>query len=90
MRWPNVVHSLRGISAIRSLLDLHRVGVHGQAEAPAEPADVRVDRDAGDGEGVAEDHVGRLAADAGQLHQLLHRRGHLAAVLLDELPAAAR
>jgi hypothetical protein len=46
---------------------------------------VRVDDDAlVDAEGVAEDHVGRLATDAWQRDELGHRAGNLAAVLLDE------
>ncbi len=43
-----------------------------------------VDGDARDVEGVAEDHVGRLAADAGQRHQLAERVRQHAVVLLDD------
>ena len=43
---------------------------------------VAIDRQPGHAERVAEDDVGGLAADAGQLRELLHRRRDLAAVLL--------
>ena len=52
------------------------------------PADVRIDRDAGHAERVAEDDVGRLAADAGQVHQFLERSRHLAAVLARRAPGS--
>src|SRR4029077_18458442 len=42
-------------------LDLHRVGVRGPAEPAGQPPEVRIHGDAGDAEGVAEHHVGRLA-----------------------------
>ena len=62
-------------------LHFHRVGLL----CPAEPADktpeVRVDRDAGDAEGVAEDHVGGLATHSGQFHQVFQPRWHLAVVV---------
>ena len=45
---------------------------------------VAVDRQAGNAERVAEDDVRRLAPDAGQLDERLHRVRHLAAVLVDE------
>ena len=58
------------------------------AEALAQCADVRVDHDAlGLVPQDAEDHVRRLAAHAGQLHELVHRLGHLAAVALDSARA---
>ena len=44
---------------------------------------VAIDRQPGHAERVTEDDVGGLAADAGQLVERVHRRGHLAAVLLD-------
>ena len=56
-------------------LDLHRVVVLGQAEPAREPADVRVDRDARRVEGVAEDDVRGLAADAGQRDEIVERCG---------------
>ena len=46
--------------------------------------DVPIDRQSGDAERVAEHDVRRLAADAGQLDERLHRRRHLAAVAFDE------
>jgi hypothetical protein len=68
------------------LLDLHRVdGVVGQVEPVADARHVRVD---GDADvlvvRVAEHDVGRLAADAGELGELVHRGRHLAAVPLGE------
>ena len=55
------------------VLDLDRILLRRPAPAAHEPAEVRVDGDAGDVERVAEDHVGGLAPDAGQLDQLLER-----------------
>ena len=43
-----------------------------------------VDGDAGHAERVAEDHVGGLAADAGQGDELVERARHLAVVPLDQ------
>jgi hypothetical protein len=51
---------------------------------------VRVDGQPGDAEGVAEHDVGGLAADAGQLHEVLEPAGHLPAVPLDQRGAQAR
>ena len=42
----------------------------------------------GNAEGRAQHHVGRLAADAGQLDQRVQVLRHLAAVFVDQLPAA--
>src|SRR6185436_2012797 len=54
-------------------LDLFRIGLLGQAEPPREPLDVGVDRDPLVlAEGVAEDRVGGLPPDAGELHEGLH------------------
>src|SRR5262249_11475687 len=69
-------------------LDRLRVGLRGQPHAAAESAQMGIDRDAGHAEGVAEDDVGRLAADAGQGYQLFHRRGDFAAMLFHDLLAA--
>ena len=66
------------------VLDLDRVGLLGPAEAAGEPAEVGVDGDAGDAEGVAEDDVRGLAADAGQRDQVVEPRRHLPVVPLDE------
>ena len=52
------------------VLDLDRVVLGGPAEAAGQPAEVGVDGDAGDAEGVAQHHVGGLAADAGQRDQV--------------------
>ena len=70
-------------------LDLHRVGLCRQAQPLGEPRHVRIDHHAGgDAEGRAQHDVGRLAAHARQVHEFLQRRGHLAAVLVDQLLAA--
>ena len=44
----------------------------------------------GDAERVPEHHVRGLAADAGELDERLHRRGDLAAVVLDSAVAMPR
>ena len=70
--------------------DFHRVGRLRQSEPAGEAADMGVDDDAFvHGEGVAEDDVGGLPADAGELHELRHAARDLAAVALDERPAEA-
>ena len=80
MRWLNIVHSFFGINLHQVALDLDRVGVHGQAEPAAEAADVRIDRDAGHVEAVAEDRrspsCGRRRAACTSSSIV---RGHLAA-----------
>ena len=75
MRWLKS-RSIRscGSSAIRSRSIFTASVVPGQAQPAAEPADVRIDDHArGNAKGGAQHHVGRLAADARQAHQL--RRG---------------
>lgn len=68
------------------VLDLDGVGgVLGEAEAVGEARDVRVDGDAlVDSEGVSEDDVGGLSADAGEGVEGFHGLGDLAAVVGDE------
>jgi len=67
------------------LLDLHGVLTLGEAQPTRDAADVCVDDDAlVRTEGVAEDHVGRLAADAGQGYELGHRAGDLSFMLFHE------
>ncbi len=60
-------------------LDLHRVGVGRPVKPAGQPPEVGVHGDAGDAEGVAEHHVGGLAADAGQGDQILQPARDLAA-----------
>ncbi len=60
------------------VLDFDRIGVLGQAESAAEAADVGIDDHAGDVEGIAEDDVGGLATDAGELGEGFEGGGHLA------------
>ena len=90
MRWLNIVQSFCGISSIRSRSTFTGSVVLRQAEAAAEPADVRVHGDAGHVEGVAEDDVGGLAADAGSCTSSSIVPGTCAAVLLDDLPGSRR
>src|SRR5690606_11533340 len=59
------------------VLDLDRVLLRGPAPAADEAPEVRVDRDAGKTEGLAEHDVGRLPADAGQLDELVERVRYL-------------
>ena len=87
--WLSIVQSLRMNSAPDLVLDLDRVLLLGPAEAAREAAEVRVDGDAGDVEGVAEHDVRRLAADPGQRHEVLQTRRHLAVEALDERDARA-
>lgn len=71
-------------------LGTDRVGAAREVEAPANPADVGVDNDPlGAAKPDAENDVGRLPADARQLHQLRQRDGDLAAMPLDEPLTAA-
>ena len=85
MRWLKAIHSLRGMSLHEVQLDFHRVLFPRQPQPPAEADHVGVHHDSrGDAERRAEDDVGRLPPDAGQLHQLFEVLGHLAVVLLDQ------
>ena len=67
-----------------------RVGAARQIEAPADPPDMGVDDDPlGPIEAHPEDDVGRFPPHARQCHQFGQREGDLAAMPLDEGPAAA-
>src|SRR5215212_1894028 len=67
------------------LLDLHGVLTLREAQSVRDAADVGVDDDAlVRAEGVAEDDIGRLAADAGQCYELGHSTGDLSPMLLHE------
>jgi hypothetical protein len=71
-------------------LDLHRVGLAGEAEPRRQPRHVGVDDHAdGGAERRRQDHVGGLAGDAGQGHQRVEIGRHLAAVALDQRPGHA-
>jgi hypothetical protein len=70
------------------VLDLHRVFMLGQAHAARQPADVCIHRDARYAEGIAQDDVGRFAADPWQDNQVVQAVGDRAAVVLDESLAA--
>jgi hypothetical protein len=54
------------------------------AQAVGDAQHVAIDGQARHAEGVAEHDVGRLAADARQLDERVHRRRHLAVVAFDE------
>ena len=60
-------------------LDLFRVGLRSPAEPPRQPGDVGIYHDPRLAEGLAEDHVGRLAAHSRQGHELLQRVRNLPA-----------
>ena len=62
-------------------LNLYRVLLAREPQALGDPADVGVHHDARDAEGVAQDDVGRLAADPRQFYQVIQGSRHLAAEL---------
>jgi hypothetical protein len=69
--------------------DFFRRPLRDQSEPVRKPHRVRVHDDADDhAERVAEDDVRRLAPDAVELDQFLHRARHFATVMLDEFAAA--
>src|SRR4051812_36166121 len=71
-------------------LDLNWILLTREAEPDAEAPDVRIDNYAFvPMKCVSEYHVGRLAPDAGQLDELVHRGGHLAVVALYQCLAQA-
>ena len=71
------------------LFDLHRIACSRQSQTAGDPPDVRIDDDAGrQSIGGPQDHVGRLAPDAGQLDQCLQIARHLPVVLRDQLGTA--
>src|SRR5438093_2549984 len=65
-------------------LDLDRVVAFRDADAVRHTQHVAIDRQSGDAKRVAEDDVGRLAPDARQLDERLHRGRHGAAMCRDE------
>ena len=69
----------------QALLYLFRISLPGETEPVREAPDVGVHDDAlVYAEGVAQDHVGRLAADAGEGDELAHGARDLPAVFLEE------
>lgn len=60
------------------VFNFHRIGVLRQPESSAETADVGIDDHAGDTERIAEDDVGGLAPDAGELREGFEAGGYLA------------
>ena len=62
------------------LLQLHRVRAFGKTQSVGEPRDMRVHDHADvEAEGIAQNHVRRLAADAGERVQFFQRARHFAA-----------
>ena len=68
-------------------LNLDRVLLAGEPQALGDPAHVGVHYEARDAEGVAQDDVGRLAADPRQFYQVIQGSRHLAAELRNQDPA---
>src|SRR5262249_34434097 len=66
------------------VLDLHRGDLAGPLPPADQPGEVRVDGEAGNVEGVAEDDVRRLAPDPGQLDQVGQAAGYMTVVALDQ------
>ncbi len=67
------------------LLDFDRIALFGEPKAQAQAGHVGVDDDSDvDVEGVAQDHVGGLAADSGQGGELVHRLWDLAGVVIEK------
>src|SRR5262249_50931465 len=67
---------------VQVALRLYRVRLARELEAPGQPADVGVDREAGQVEADRAHDVARLAADARQLDEVLQLRGNLAVEVL--------
>ena len=65
-------------------LDDLGIGRVGEPDQGGQTAYVGVDRESGLAERIAEHHVGRFSADAGELEQPLHRAGKLAVELFDD------
>ena len=86
----SIVQSRRGEEGRRSRASTLSGSVScGPAEAPHQAAEVRVDRDARDVEGVAQHDVGRLAPYAGKRDEVLETPGHLAVeAIAERLPQA--
>jgi hypothetical protein len=67
------------------LFDDHGIVGPGDADPIGDSQHVAIDRQAWHAEGVTEDDVGGLAADAWQGGEFLHRLWDLAGVVLDDL-----
>jgi hypothetical protein len=76
-------HLLRQRGA-QLLLDFHRVVAFGDADAVRDTEYVPIDGKAWNAKRMAQHHVRRLSAYAGQLRQKLHIRWHLTAMVGDE------
>src|SRR5437868_14770805 len=69
-------------------LDPDRIVAFGQAQTVRQADDMRIDRKTRNIERHAQDHVRRLASDAGKRHQVLDSRRHLAMKSLRQRGAA--
>jgi len=79
-----------GNESAELLLDLVLFFTLRQSEPVGHPGDVSVHRDSlTEAEDISQHDVGRLAPDARQADELLHRSRHLTSVLLDQHLAAA-
>ena len=83
------VHFSFGIAAHSCCSTTSGSSPSGDADAVRDAQHVAIDRQPGNAEGMAEDDVRRLAADAGQLGQFLHRPWNLAAVMFGDGPRHA-
>ena len=88
-QWLNSVQSFCGTSFINSCSNFHRVRSFRQAKPVREPRDVRVHDHADvDAERISQNDVRRLAPDAGERVQFVHRARHFAAEFFHERGAA--
>src|SRR5215211_285653 len=69
---------------LKVALDLHGIVLASEAEALGEAPDVSVDDDSLRRAPLGSDDVGRLAADAGQAHEIVDPRRQMSVELLDE------
>ena len=78
---------VRGNNLDQIRFDLVGIGVARKTQALRKPHHVGVDADGLFAEGIAENDIGGLAADAGQTDQVIEIVGDLAAKALDQLTA---
>lgn len=67
------------------LLDLRRILVSGEAQAPGKSFTVSVDNDSGCIEGMAQNHIGGFSPYTWKAGQFLQGSGHRAAEFLDQV-----
>ena len=78
MREPGPFRS--GKKRCQILFDGHWIGVRRPSQSTGESADVGIDGDAWNAEGVAKNHIRGFPTDPGQPHEIGQTVGHLAAV----------